>query len=125
MIKDLIIGGLKNQEVEKKYGITATRLSVLRYSPLWIAREAELQAEYTGEVIRTAKHELMLNAHRAAKRMVEMLDSDDDRIMLSSAKEILNRTGIVPVIEDTPVFQPTIQLFIPDSYKSKESESEG
>ena len=120
MIKDLVIGGLKNQEIEKKYNICSSRLSVLRYSPLWKAREEELQAEYSGEVVRVAKNELMKNAHKAAQRMVECLDADDEKIMLSSAKEILNRTGVAPIVEDAPVFTPTIQLFIPDSYKPKD-----
>lgn len=105
-----LVSGATPGEVCNEFGFTPSRLSVLRASPLWREAEALLRERIRNDAA------LRLEALRGGA--VEAL-ADTVRpgnvatVRLQSAREILDRTGLM----DQTVQRPVIQLYVPPSWQ--------
>ena len=124
MMDALVFRGLTGNEVCEEFGIVASRLSVLRNSPLWIEEEADLREEFlksTLSGIQTA----MPDAVQALKDTVvhthvqvgengqKTITHNTPETRIRSAREILDRGGIFK----KEVVKPMIQIGKIDSLK--------
>ena len=122
MIESLVLEGLSQKAVCAMFGMSETRLSTLRKTDLWRKEEAKLSAE-----LRTRSlHQLQSLVPKAIEALdetvgkkVELEDGvmvpNDSKARISSAKEILNRSGIRGD-EDNGSAGLTIQLYAPGYY---------
>jgi len=115
-----LVGGCQAQDVCLEFGITASRLSILRSSPLW--REAEQQLR---GVVRKS-HQLRLESltGKAIAALDSTVDDPDPRVRLGSAKEILNRTGFAESLRVEGESQTIINLYVPKNWQSIEEVAE-
>ena len=119
MIIALAVEGLTPNEVCEKFEFTASRLSVLRSSPLWKAEEDKLQQES----LRDSKMRIASLRERAIGALGECVESIDERIKLASARDILDRTGVKAGQEiDFSGADQTINLYVPPNWNVAEGE---
>lgn len=83
--------GIVLREVAAVVGVNRKTLYRWREIPAYPALVASLRDDCQ----RAAQARLMANAHSAAARIVQLLDSEDERIALSAAQTLLDRTGHV------------------------------
>lgn len=94
----LQVCGLTNNEIAANLGYTASRVSIILNS-----QKEELQQVRRDTVERVAERtvdlstKIRLKAPEAFDKMVDLLESDNERIVLESAKDILDRAGYAPV----------------------------
>jgi HEAT repeat protein len=98
-VMDLTIAGEKQTEIAKRLKLSKQAVSSIIKSKVFQEhlpkRRLELQ-QATGEpkdVCEAAARVLQKGALAAAKRLVELLDSEDERVRLAAAIAILDRTG--------------------------------
>jgi|TARA_B100000959_G_scaffold276609_1_gene331618 hypothetical protein len=119
MIESLVLEGISQKAVCEKFGMSETRLSTLRKTDLWRKEEQKLSHD-----LRTRSlHQLQALVPKAIMALEEtvgrkvelekgILISNDAKARISSAKEILNRSGIRGD-EDKGSENVTIQLYAP------------
>tara|TARA_B100000315_G_scaffold62584_1_gene56787 strand:- start:61 stop:489 length:429 start_codon:yes stop_codon:yes gene_type:complete len=107
MIDALILEGKTQREVCRQYGISETRLSLLRKHPLFLMAEKQLRDKARDEnisklyslvpaAIKTLEDTLGVSYETANGMVV----NNDVRTRVHSAKEILNRAGVKSDEED-------------------------
>ena len=85
--------GLSNVEVAKVVNVTPSTLSLwLNHNELFI-RTLE---EKTAQVERERRRRYKGAAQRAVNKLVGLLDSENDKIVLAACKDILDRAGDKP-----------------------------
>ena len=89
-MEDLVLEGMKAKEICARYDMTDSNFSIIRRSPLWVYEEAKMREEKLGNM-RKRMNDLVPKALDALERTV---DSADERIQVSAAKEILSRGGL-------------------------------
>ena len=100
MIEALILHGKKQREVCKQFGITETRLSLLRKTSLFQEEEKALRERIRDEnitklnalvpvAIETLEETVGVSFEREDGTIVE----NDQKVRVKAAKEILNRAG--------------------------------
>lgn len=90
MMDDLVLEGMKAGEVASKYDITDSRLSVIRRSPLWVYEEAKLREEK----LTNQRKRMEDLVPKALDALEDTVQSSDEKVRVSSAKEILSRGGL-------------------------------
>lgn len=121
MLYALVLEGKTSKEVCEEFGITQSHLSIIRKSPIWQQREAELRSErdrLRKEILESSMLKLESLREPAIKALEECVYSDDENIKLKSAKEILDRTGLGTSTKEEEKVQPVINLYIPTSWKN-------
>ena len=124
MLYALVLEGKSAKEVCEEFGISASRLSLIRRSPVWQQREAELRSErdkMRREILEGAILKLERLREPAIQALEECVHSEDESIKLRSAKEILDRTGIGVGTKDEEKFQPIINLYIPKGWNKEDA----
>lgn len=117
MITALAVEGHTPNEVCTIYGITASRLSVLRSSPIWQDEENKLQQDS----LRDSKMRIASLREKAIGALDHCVGSVDEKIMLASARDILDRTGVKAGQEiDFTGADQTINLYVPENWNVKE-----
>ena len=91
MMHDLVFLGLSGADVSLKYGITESRLSILRNSPLWKQEEEKLREEMTRDAVGRV-NSLLHKAVDVLHNGVSGLEVGE--MQFKSAREILDRGGI-------------------------------
>jgi len=119
-IMSALVEGFKPCEVSLEFGITESRLSVLRATALWKSKEEELTNQSLSDSL------LRINSLRgsAVDALEDCLDSEDDRVKLASARDILDRTGIKAGAELSLQGDTSINLYIPNGWNNKEQSEE-
>lgn len=118
MMRDLVLEGTKANDVAAKYEITASRLSIIRSSPLWQEKENAMREDaFKGQLVRIEGLR-----DKAIDALNDTVVSDDEAIKLRSAKEILDRTGIISGMKIDSEMNPTINLYIPNNWNNPEGE---
>jgi len=119
IIEALVLEGKTQKAVCDEFGMSEARLSTLRKSELWRKAESQLSAE-----LRTRSlHQLQALVPKAIEALEEtvgrkieleegVLIPNDSKARISSAKEILNRSGISGG-DDNGSENVTIQLYAP------------
>ena len=110
-----------SKEVCEEFGLTPSRLSVLRQSPLWMCEEDRLRKErdsWKRERLEKATEKLEQLRLPAVEALRECVVSENEGIKLKTAQDILNRTGISTTINvEGKGIMPVISLYIPEAYK--------
>lgn len=111
-----LVEGSRPCEVCEEFGITESRLSVLRATALWKSKEEELTNQSLADSL------LRINSLRgsAVDALEDCLKSEDDRVKLASARDILDRTGIKAGAELTVSGDTSINLYIPKGWNNSE-----
>lgn len=91
MMEALVLEGMTPREVSKRFGITESRLSILRKSPLWVIEEKQLRDDHLASY-RGRMSSLIPQALQALEDTVA--PENDPRVRLASAREILGRGGL-------------------------------
>lgn len=122
IMRRLVIDGATPNEVCQEFNLTPSRLSVIRKSEIWADKEAEMRRE----AFLIHKNNLDSLMMPAIEALGDCVESVDEGIKLRSAKEILDRTGLIAGvrIEGT---KPVIKMYIPKGWNNKEglTEEEG
>ena len=115
-----LVEGSRPCEVAREFGITESRLSVLRATALWKSKEEELTNQSLSDSL------LRINSLRgsAVDALSDCLESEDDRVKLASARDILDRTGIKAGAELSLQGDTSINLYIPNGWNNKEQGKE-
>lgn len=134
MMDALVLEGLTSREVAKRFGISETRISILRKSALWKMEEEKLRNEY----VKTHQYKLASLIPEAINALGEAVVShhvvaegtpnekaiyNDPKTRISAAREILGRSGIVDGInvnENVVVDKDTIMNTLNDIRKERE-----
>lgn len=116
-----LVEGQKPSEVCKEFGFTDSRLSVIRATALWKSKEEELTNQSLQDSL------LRINSLRgsAVDALEDCLDSEDDRVRLASARDILDRTGIKAGAELAVSGDTNINLYIPKGWNNNENSASG
>jgi DNA-binding CsgD family transcriptional regulator len=100
---ELCLGGMSNKEIAEKLGMTTKMVGMIVNNPLskhYVEKKTNEQKEIaTEEALRrevNAQAVLSGNAIRAANRMVELVDSDNERVALNSAMAVYDRVFSAP-----------------------------
>lgn len=115
MMMDMVYNGLVPKEIDLKYGISASRLSIVRSSPLWKTEEDKLFEEMKKDVrkgIQSSMNEAVeaLTDHVGQVYKTKDIDGNElgvaindpkDRILC--AKELLDRGGVFKEEEKVPL----------------------
>ena len=111
-----LVEGSRPCEVCLEFGITESRLSVLRATALWKSKEEELTNQSLADSL------LRINSLRgsAVDALEDCLVSEDDRVKLASARDILDRTGIKAGAELAISGDTNINLYIPKGWNNNE-----
>jgi hypothetical protein len=111
-----LVEGSKPCDVSVEFGITESRLSVLRATALWKSKEEELTKQSLADSL------MRINSLRgsAVDALENCLESEDDRVKLASARDILDRTGIKAGAELDITGDTSINLYIPNGWNNKE-----
>ena len=116
MMKRFVQDGARVSEIQIEFNISYQRLSILRNQPLWQEAEEKLRKEMLH--MERVKLEALTGA--AVQTLGDKLDSTDERIQLSSAKDILDRVGLKDRDEQQEAtFQQQINLYIPKNWQGK------
>ena len=91
MMEALVLEGKRPVEVSIEFGITESRLSILRRSPLWRAEEDALARDVRDQF----KTSILRLVPKAIEREELLLDSEDERVAQTAVKDVLNRVGLV------------------------------
>ena len=99
-ILDMCVAGINPLEISKQLGMSARQISTIVNSPSFahqfaVRRESveKIQAENQSDEIDEVKRVLTESALDAANKLIGGLSSQDEKINLKSAVEILDRTG--------------------------------
>lgn len=91
MMEALVLEGKRPVEGSIEFGITESRLSILRRSPLWRAEEDALARDVRDQF----KTSILRLVPKAIEREELLLDSEDERVAQTAVKDVLNRVGLV------------------------------
>jgi hypothetical protein len=83
--------GIVMREIAAEVGVARKTLYRWREIPAY----SQFVALLISDTQRAARSVMRANAHSAAARIVQLLDSEDERIALSAAQTLLDRTGHV------------------------------
>ncbi len=99
-ILDYCIAGLTNRQIADKLGMGRIQVGIVVASPsfqhqfaLRRQQEEKTQSEFEATKIDEVKEVLQKNAKDAADKLIGGMTSQDEKIVLKSATEILDRTG--------------------------------
>lgn len=99
-ILDFCVAGLTRKDIAAKLGMSAPQVGIVISSPSFqhqfALRRKEIEdtlTEHAATEIDEVKAVLQRNARTAADRLISGMDSGDEKIILKSAVEILDRTG--------------------------------
>ena len=97
MARDYVSGGLRNKELAELYDMTASQISIIVNSPLFIAETARLETDLEDDMI-NLRQELRVLAPRARRIISRELKGDSDNFaerkhQTSVAFDVLDRAG--------------------------------
>ena len=115
-----LVEGSRPCEVCLDYGITDSRLSVLRATALWKSKEEELR----NNALQDSLMRIESLRGRAVDAMEDCLVSGDEKVKLASARDILDRTGIKAGSELAIQGDTSINLYVPNNWNNNEQGGE-
>ena len=118
-----LLSGTRPGDICETFGLTPSHLSILRSSNLWKQKESELKQE----LLKNHAARLDSLREKAISALDECVMSIDEGIKLKSAREILDRTGLIAGFRLEGTVSPTINMYIPPGWNlptSSESEEE-
>lgn len=132
---DMVYNGLTPKEIDFKYGISASRLSIVRGSPLWRTEEEKLFEEMKKDVRKNIQGKMgdaveALSDHVGQSYRTKDIDGNEvgvavnkPELRIASAKELLDRGGIFKEEEKVPLIavnMNTINMEIGEIRQRKE-----
>lgn len=116
-----LVNGEKARAVCADLDFDEGRLSIIRQSPLWKEKEEDMRREIFSE----DNSRIQALRGNAIDALSETIESTDEGIKLRSAKEILDRTGIVTGLEIKTDMKPIVNLYVPVGWNNREGLEEG
>lgn len=133
ILESLVLDGMTPKEVCLHFGLTESRLSILRRSPLWLREEAEMRKEHI-ETYQYRLHRLLPKAIKVLEDGVEnefsfrteagekITTFNSISTRMDASASILDRGGLVKGGQAAVAIQPTINLYVPTAWGVKENE---
>lgn len=119
MMERLVLDGARPTDVCKEFEINDSRLSVLRSSTIWRAKEIEM----TNEKMDVGMEKLRSLTDPAIAALADCVNEEQEpAIRLRSAKEILDRAGYSSTVNIDTNMKPNINLIVPKGWNPGQTE---